>query len=137
MRGLSGSIHGYFGRCVQATVAVACDVHYRAVSVWRRSEPMDRHDREKLTERPVIEQRLEHREVANELIGQGNFEVLDFVGHITQAAMHVYNLMRDLPVNGVDFRLRFEIEQAEIERLLRFFLYLLNIVQTLEAISAP
>ena len=50
--------------------------------------------------------------------------------------MHVDDLMRDLPVNGVDLRLRFEIEQAEIERLLRFFLYLLNVVQALEAISA-
>ena len=52
-------------------VGIAGDVHYRAVPIGRRSEPMDRHDREKLPERPVIEQRLEHREVANVLIGQG------------------------------------------------------------------
>jgi hypothetical protein len=36
--------------------------------------------------------------------------------------MHVHDLMRDLPVNRVDLRFRFEIEQTEIERLLRFLL---------------
>ena len=117
-------------------VRIAGDVHYGAVSVWRRSEPMDRHDRKKLPERPVIEQRLEHREVANVLIGQRDFEVLHFVGHITQATMHVDDLMRDLPINRVDLRFRFQIEQAKIECLLRFLLDLLNIVQAFKAISA-
>src|SRR5438034_8686897 len=116
-------------------VGVAGNVHYRAVPVWRRSEPMDGHDREKLPERPMIEQRLEHREVANVLIGQGDFEVLHLVRHITQAAMHVDDLMRDLPVNGVDLRFGFEIEQTKIERLLRFLLYLLNVVKAFQAIS--
>ena len=50
--------------------------------------------------------------------------------------MHVDDLMRDLPINGVDLRLRFEIEQAEIESLLRFLLYLLDVVQALKTISA-
>src|SRR5437762_5191368 len=49
--------------------------------------------------------------------------------------MHVDDLMRDLPVNGVDLRFRFEIEQTEIKRLLRFLLYLLNVVKALQAIS--
>ena len=97
---------------------------------------MDRHNREKLPERPVIDQRLEHGEVANVLIGQGDFEVLHFFGHVAQATMHVDDLMRDLPVNRVDLRFGFEIEQAKIERLLRFFLYLLDVVQTLKPISA-
>ena len=70
----------------------------------------------------MIEQRLEHGKIADVLIAQRCFEVLHFVGHVTQAAMHVHDLMRDLPVNGVDLRFRFEIEQTEIECLLRFLL---------------
>jgi hypothetical protein len=50
--------------------------------------------------------------------------------------MHVHDLLRDLPVNRVDFRFRFEIEETEIECLLRFFLDLLDVVQTFETISA-
>src|SRR5438034_11672998 len=50
--------------------------------------------------------------------------------------MHVDDLMRELPINGVNFRLRFEIEQAEIERLLRLFLDLLDVMQALKAIPA-
>jgi len=50
--------------------------------------------------------------------------------------MHVNDLMGDLPVNRVDLRFRFEIEQTEIERLLRFLFDLLDVVQTLKTISA-
>ena len=50
--------------------------------------------------------------------------------------MHVHDLLRELPINGVDLRFRFEIEQAELERLLRLLLDLLNVVQTLDAIAA-
>ena len=50
--------------------------------------------------------------------------------------MHVDDLLRELPIDRVDLGLRFQIEQAEIERLLRFFFYLLNVVQTFEAIAA-
>jgi hypothetical protein len=40
-------------------IRVAGDVDHRAVAFRRRVEPMDRHDREQLAKRPVIEQRLE------------------------------------------------------------------------------
>src|SRR4030095_5223984 len=96
---------------------------------------MYRHNREQLAEGPMIEQRLEYGKIANVLIAQRRFELLHFVGHITQAAMHIDDLMRDLPVNRVDLRLRFEIEQTEIECLLRFLFDLLNIVEPLKAIS--
>ena len=96
---------------------------------------MDRHDGKQLAERPVIKQRLKHRKIANVLIAQGRFELLYFVGYVAQAAMHVDDLMRDLPVNGVDLRFGFEIQQAKIERLLRFLLYLLNVVKAFQPIS--
>src|SRR5439155_16808562 len=52
------------------------------------------------------------------------------------SAMHVDDLMRELPMNGLNLRFRFEIEQAEIEGVLRFFLDLLDVVQALKAIPA-
>ncbi len=50
--------------------------------------------------------------------------------------MHVHDLLGELPVNGIHLRLRLEIEQAKVKRLLRFFLDLLDVVQTFEAIAA-
>src|SRR4029077_2707722 len=97
---------------------------------------MDRHDREKLAKRPMIEQRLEYGKITDVLIAERCFQLLHFVRHITQAAMHINDLMSDLPVNRVDLRFRFEIEQPEIECLLRFLSDLLNVVQTLKTISA-
>ncbi len=50
--------------------------------------------------------------------------------------MHVDDLLGQLPVNRVDLRFRFEIEQAEVECFLRFLLDLLDVVQTFDAIAA-
>ena len=97
---------------------------------------MDRHDRKELAERPVIEERLEDGEIADVLIAQRGLEFLHFFRHKAQTAMHVHDLLRELPVNGLDLRFRFEIEQAEVEHLLRFFLDLLDIVQALDAVAA-
>ena len=48
-------------------------------------EPMDRHDREELAERPVIEQRLEDGEVAEVLIAERRLEFLHFFRHVASA----------------------------------------------------
>ena len=79
---------------------------------------MDRHDREKLPERPMIEERLEDGEVADVLIAERRLELLHFFRHEPQSAMHVDDLLRQLPVKGVDLGFRFEVEQPQIERLL-------------------
>src|ERR1035441_2676008 len=84
----------------------------------------------------MIEQRLENGKVADVLIAHRSFERLHFLRNKPQAAMHVNDLLRELPIDRVDLGLRFEIEQAKVERLLRFFLYLLNVMQTFEAIAA-
>src|SRR6266404_1095634 len=97
---------------------------------------MDRHDWEQLSKGPMIEERLEHGEITDVLIAQRSLELSYFVRHVAQTAMHVDDLLRELPVNGLDFCFRFEIEQAEVEHLLRFFLDLLDVVQALDAIAA-
>ena len=107
-------------------VRIAGDIHEGALRSGGVVEPMDRHDREQLAERPMIEQRLEHGKIADVLIAERRLQLLHFVRHITQAAMHVHDLVGDLPVNGVDLRFRFEIEQTEIECLLRVLFDLLE-----------
>ena len=49
-------------------VRIAGDVDKCALPFGRCREAMDRHDREKLAERPMIEERLENGEVADVLI---------------------------------------------------------------------
>ena len=51
-------------------VRVARDVDQRALDVGPLVEAVNRHDREERAERPVIEQRLEDREVADVLVGE-------------------------------------------------------------------
>ena len=51
-------------------IGIACDIHDRSLAIGRRGEAMDWHDGEQLTERPVIEQRLENRKVTDVLVGK-------------------------------------------------------------------
>src|SRR6266403_5381578 len=97
---------------------------------------MDRHDWEQLSKGPMIEERLEHGEITDVLIAQRSLELSYFVRHVAQTAMHVDDLLRELPINGLYFCFRFEIEQTEVEHLLRFFLDLLDVVQALDAVAA-
>ena len=97
---------------------------------------MDRHDGKELAERPMVEKRLKDREIANVLIAEGGLELFHFVGHVAKPAMHADNLSGKLPIEVVNLGFGFEIEQAKIERLLCFFLDLLDVMQALEAIAA-
>src|SRR5206468_2819120 len=124
------------GELGNLAVGIAGNVNNRALSVRRSRQAMDWHDWKKLTERPVIEERLEDGKVADVLITQRCLQVFHFLGYKLQPAVHVRDLLGELPIEGVDLRFRFEFEQAEVERFLRFFLDLLDVVQTLNAIAA-
>src|ERR1700726_1960629 len=101
-------------------VRVAGNVDDRALPIRRSRQPMDGHDRKELTERPMVEKRLKDGKVADVLIAERRLEFLNFVRHVTQTAMHVDDLLGELPIESVDLRFRFEFEKAEIERFLRF-----------------
>ena len=109
----------------------------RAVAIRLRVEPVDRHDREQLPERPVIEQRLENGEVADVLIAERRLELLHFLRHVAQALVQGDDLLGELPVDALDLRFALEIEQPEREHLLRLFLDLLRIVQRLAPVVLP
>src|SRR5207248_5562036 len=117
-------------------IRIARDVNDHAVAIWGTGESMDRHNGKKLTERPVIEQRLENGKIADVLIPQRDFKLFYFLRHKAQTAMHVHDLLRKLPVNGLDLRFRFQIEQPEIEHLLRFFLDLLAVMEAFYSVTA-
>src|ERR1044071_764379 len=59
-----------------------------------------------------------------------------FLRDEAETSMHVHDLLGELPVNAVELRFRLQIEQAKIERLLRFFFDLLDVVQTFETIAS-
>ena len=74
-------------------VTLPSESHVMSTSVpWRSGavvQAMNRHDREELAERPVIEERLEDREVADVLVAERRLQFLHFLGHILQAAVQV------------------------------------------------
>src|SRR5947208_3046489 len=67
-------------------------------------EPMNGNDREKLSQRPVIEQRLKHRKVADVLIGQLDVERAQILRNFVRVHVRddVLQLLGNLPVQRLD-----------------------------------
>ena len=99
------------------------------VVLRRFVEPVDRRDGEKLAQRPVIEQRLEDGEIAEELVAERILQVVDFVRHRLRADVKAHHALGDLPEKRLDLRLGGEVEQAEIEARLRVVLDLHRVVE--------
>ena len=115
-------------------IGVAGDVHERSIAFRISIEPMHRHHREKLTERPVIEQRLEHGEVAHVLIAERDLEFLHLVRDVIHPFAKLHDQMRDLPVDRLDLRLALQLQQPEVEHRLRLLLDLLRVMERLHAV---
>src|SRR5207302_2041385 len=62
-------------------VGVAGDVDEGRLELRTFIEPMNGNDREELSERPMIEQRLKDGEVADVLIGELDLQRAQFFGH--------------------------------------------------------
>ena len=58
-------------------------------------EPVDRHDREELVDRPGVGHRLEDRVVAEVRIGEHRFQALELVGHVIELADDLQDLGAD------------------------------------------
>ena len=86
-------------------VGIAGDVDEHPIAVRRRVQAVDRHDREQLPERPMIEERLEHREIADVLIAERRLELFHFLWNEAQTFVHGHDLLGQLPVDRVDLRL--------------------------------
>ena len=66
---------------VDLAVRVARDVANHGVLRRTLVQPVDRHDREQLVDRPAVRNRLEQREVAEIRVGERLVEVLQILGH--------------------------------------------------------
>ena len=117
-------------------VGIAGDVDQRAVVLGRLVQAVDRHDGEKLAQRPVIEQRLEDGEIAEELVAERILELLDFLRHRLGAGEKPHHALGDFPEERLDLRLGREVEQAEVEARLRVVLDLHGVVEMLAAVLA-
>ena len=114
------------------SIGVAGDVHQRAAAIGNLVETMDRHDREELSESPVIEQRLKDREIAQELVGQRHLKFANLFGDLGHALVERDDLCRNAPVEGINLGLGAEIEQAEVKHRLRLVADLLGVVKVLQ-----
>ena len=114
-------------------VRVAGDIHERGVAVRRFVQTLDRHDGEKLAQRPVVEEGLENGEVAEVLVPEGILDFLNLLGQGLGFVEKLHGARGDLPIDGLDARLRAKIEQTEVEHRLRALADFLGIVEILEA----
>ena len=73
---------------VDLAVGVACHVLQRAAAHRLLVEPMDRHDREELIDRPAVGQRLEEREVAEVPIHHRRIEIGEDVFVVIAVLLH-------------------------------------------------
>ena len=87
---------------VDLAVGIAGDVHQRRLARGSFVQPADRHDGKQLSQRPVIEQRLEHGKIAEILVGERVFELLNFLGNIRLAFEARDDFLADFPVKIFD-----------------------------------
>ncbi len=69
---------------VDLTVAVAGYVSNDRMPQWFFVQPVNRHDRKELADRPVVWQRLKQREVAEVRIAQHAIEPFQLLWHVVQ-----------------------------------------------------
>ena len=114
-------------------VGIAGDVDEGRLELRTFIEPMNRNDREELSECPMIEQRLKDGEVADVLIGELDLQRAQFFGHFAgiHAANECLHPLGDLPEQRLDARFDVEIEDAVLEHRLRLLFDLLQIMPRL------
>ena len=91
-------------------------------TAWRVGgsfEPVDRHDREELLDRPAVGHRLEDREVAEVGVRQRLVEALQLLGHVVQLADHLLQLAADRPEQPLGHAPLLERQVAEVEQVQR------------------
>ena len=68
---------------VDLAVGITSDVDERGINGGLFIQPMNWRDREELLERPVIEEGLKDGKIADVLIGEHLFELMQFLWHVT------------------------------------------------------
>src|ERR1022692_4190165 len=120
---------------VHLPVGIAGDIDQRGLTRGTFGEAADRHDREQLAERPMIEQRLEHREIAEVLVAEAVLELADFFRDVSLAFEALDDLATDVPIKLLDLGLLRQVHHAEREHVLRVFLPLQRVVIRLQLVQ--
>ena len=94
-------------------------------------EPVNGHDREQMIDRPNVGRRLEQREVAIVDRGHVLLEVLQLLGHETQAPQRVVDLLAAVPIQALHLRALAQPEVAVLEQALGLLLGLAGVVVAL------
>src|SRR5690606_19732496 len=116
---------------VDLPVAVAGEVRDGGADGRLLVEPVDRHDREELLDRPHVGRRLEDREVAVVDVGHDVLEVLDLLGDAAQPAAVGHDLLATMPEDTLGLRALAERQIAKLEEALRLLLALYGVVVAL------
>src|SRR5688572_14747902 len=104
---------------VDLAVRVAGDVGEHRAAGGTLVEPVQRHDREQLVDRPAVRQGLEHRQVAKIDVGQDRLEVLELFGHLAELARQVPDLCAGCPVKPLGQASHLDRKVPEAEHLQR------------------
>jgi hypothetical protein len=90
----------------------------RVVSRWPLLEAVDRHDGEQLAQGPVIEQRLEHGEIAEVLVAQAVLQLPDLLRDVRLSLEAADHGLADLPVQRLDLGFVLQLHEAEDEHIM-------------------
>ena len=99
------------------------------------AEPMDRHHRKELLDRPAVGHRLEEREVAEVGVGERGLEPLQFLRHELQLLRHLGDLPADRPVEVLHGRPLVERQVAAGKQVHRGVERLLRVVIALQQVA--
>lgn len=114
-------------------VAVASDIDERCRHGRFFREAVNRRNREKLVNRPAVEQGLENGEIADVLLGKHDVQIEQIFGNVAfERGNFLMDLAADVPKKAVGFGAVFEVEIAVLEKRMRFFPLLACIVETFE-----
>ena len=91
-------------------------------------QPLDRHDRENLIDRPRVRQRLEKREITEILISQQLVQLAKLIRCMFQAGSDLADLARHRPIQPLDLGAGLQIDNAMTEQIQCLLAYLLRIV---------
>ncbi len=120
---------------VDLAVRVAGDVAEHRVVRRRRVQPVDRHHREQLLDRPAVRARLEQREVAEVGVGHRVVEALQILRHVVHLRDQLAQLDEDRPVEVLGLAALLERQVAAAEQVQRHVERLLRVVVALERVA--
>ena len=94
----------YISKSRYFTLAVASNIYECGIYIGRLVEALQWCDREELLARPMVDQRLKNRKVADVLIRHRLWQIFQFFWSVGAALSLVTELLADRPVERIDLR---------------------------------